>query len=43
MYSIHDALGFVCQTTYHINKTNYPNIEKNNNNKLCPADVKVVM
>ena len=42
-YIIHDSLGFVCQTTYHINETNYPNIEKNNNNKLCPADVKVVM
>ena len=42
IYTIHDSLGFVCQIRYHINKTNYPNIEKNNN-KLCPADVKVVM
>jgi len=41
-YDIHDSLGFRCQIRYHINKTNYPNIEKNNN-KLCPADVKVVM
>lgn len=41
-YIIHDSLGFVCQTTYHIDETNYPNIKKNNN-KLCPADVKVVM